>query len=231
MKNILLVATAIIMTTQTSTAQITLRPELGLNLSNMKRIWTGQDRWPAAKAKAGLKGGAYVNIPLVKGLYIEPGLLYVAQGYSMDIIFSDINGNTSPGKLKCNTHYLQIPLNLGYELLQSKKTGKLFIHAGPYLGYAVAGKEYVTENTFDIPDRKLAIGNRKEDDLLPLDWGINIGLGYQIPKGIYIRLQYSAGIANLTPQQTTVSARNYAASLAFGYDLPIKKEKIRNPQS
>jgi len=59
-------------------AQISIAPELGLNLANMhgKQTYAGQEYKSDGGIKLGVKAGANVNIPLSTRFVLQPGLFY-----------------------------------------------------------------------------------------------------------------------------------------------------------
>lgn len=96
MKKLALVfATAFV--AHTGFAQISVTPEIGMNIAKQRTV-VGDNDATSSDAATGLSGGVGVGIPLYKGLYLKPGLFYQKLGGQRDIL-----GLTST----TNLHYLQ----------------------------------------------------------------------------------------------------------------------------
>jgi hypothetical protein len=107
MRNLsLLVATMFI--TLSTYAQVTLKPHVGLNLTNV--TVTGTDASGQAGALAGL------SVAFGKKIYFEPGLQYVSKS-------TDISSSTNPSfPDNLSLKGLRVPLALGINLLGSEKS-------------------------------------------------------------------------------------------------------------
>jgi hypothetical protein len=89
-------------------AQVTLKPHVGLNLTNV--TVTGTDASGQAGALAGL------SVAFGKKFYFEPGLQYVAKS-------TDISSSTNPSfPDNLSLKGLRVPLALGINLLGSEKS-------------------------------------------------------------------------------------------------------------
>lgn len=97
--------------------------------------------------KVGYHIGAYVDVPVFKGLYVGSGATFAMKGNKFNVknkswlekikdqvTFSDTNEITM--------HYLQIPVNVGYKL-NIAPTIKVGIQTGPYFAAAL-GASYKT---------------------------------------------------------------------------------------
>jgi len=78
-----------------------------------------------AKAKAGLYGGAFVNIPLASSFSIQPEVLYNGAG-AKDENFSDV---------RVNLDYISIPAMFQYNALPN-----LYVEAGPQFSFLINAK-------------------------------------------------------------------------------------------
>src|SRR5690606_14253847 len=118
---------------QSSFAQISVDPEVGMNISQI-RSKAGDADAITGDGAIGFSVGAGVHLPLYKGLYLKPGLYYHMLGDKLEV--ANVTSTTS-------MHYLRVPVNLGYNFRISENAGALFAEAGPYIGYALAGKTKV----------------------------------------------------------------------------------------
>lgn len=234
MKKMILTAAIALIGMNAAQAQtpISIRPEVGINLAN-QTIKADDDKQDT-KMLIGIKGGAYVKIPIVHGtgLYIEPGILYSMKGVkATDEGNISILGISTSYKNEATNHlnYFELPVNIGYNFdFSGNDDGSgLFITAGPYIGYAFSGKSKF-ENTTTINgttnsqsgDEKIDFGSDSTDMMKPLDFGLNFSLGYQIPMGLYIRAQYGLGLSNLSNVDNP-TIKNNVISFSIGYDLPL----------
>ncbi len=162
-------------------------------------------------------GGSYA-IDVYKGFYIEPGLQYSLKG--------DKFKATSGGDydiLLTRLHYLDVPVNFGYQYnFKNKKVG-VFTYVGPYFGFALGGKileKVKISGTKDKNSDKLEFG---KDNLSRFDAGLNFGAGVEA-KHLLIGFQYGLGLANLLGKNNRetylgekVSYQNRVLSITIGY--------------
>jgi len=197
-------------------AQISIAPEAGLNLANASVSGGGTSMRP------GLKAGAVVEIPVVKGFFIQPGIFYAMKGTKSEASgsFGSIVFNA---KEKISLNYIEVPVNLGYRY-HVGNAGSLFVTAGPYLGYALSGKVKVEGNVAGLGgtrERDIDFGS-KETEMKALDFGLNFSAGYQLPIGLYARVQYGFGLTNLANASGS-SYKNNALAFTLGYAFTLGK--------
>ena len=172
--------------------------------------------FPTAR-KLSYDGGVILEYEFLPDfLGIRTGLDYAQKGYNVNLDqlkekYSDIKN--IEGDWTVALQYLQMPVSMYY------KIGNFNINAGPYLAYALGGKEkYDMEVLYDDGTKELFEGN---EDIIPvsgeadvdledqgetllinyineLDYGLNLGVGFSIKK-FQINVQYQQGLKNLTP--------------------------------
>lgn len=209
MRKITLTIAALATMTIAAKAQMSVRfaPEVGLNFTNMNMEIS--DEKIDTKFKPGLKIGAVVDLGIAKKLSIQPGVFFTTKGTKVDDELGPLEV-----KYTRNTSNIEVPVNVVYHFGEGIGDG-LFVQAGPYVGYAIGGKD--KSDIDGVDDVDLEIGSDEvEDDLKPLDFGFNVGVGYQIPMGLFARVQYGMGLANLSPQDNT-SQKNWGFGLSVGY--------------
>jgi|SRR5690606_10600572 len=188
--------------TQTSAQTIGIAPEAGVNFSNIIG-----DNTDGNDMKLGFKVGANVNIPLSENLYLSPGLHYSVKGTQNEVTLPIVGTYTA----KTNLGYLEVPINLMYRVPVG--AGSVFFSAGPYVAFGIAGNYTLN----DDEKAKVDWGS----DLLetnPLDIGINAGIGYELPMGLYLRAQYGHGLTTLSNVKD-VKRNNQNIQLSLGYNL------------
>ncbi len=99
--------------------------------------------------------------------------------------------------------YVRLPLALTY------RHSGLYFGVGPYLAYAVAGKEKVKtegpDGTSGKVSRNLEFGDDLEDDLNPLDYGVGVELGYETGR-LRLSASWQHGLPNLLPAELVDTA-------------------------
>jgi hypothetical protein len=214
----LILTIAVGITVAQAQAQISIAPEVGVNLSNAS-VSTNifGNNAIDTKMKPGLKAGAVVDIPIVGGLFVQPGAFFSMKGYKVTSS-ATVLGITTETKGTSALNYLEIPVNLGYRYTISD-AGSVFVTAGPYLGYAFSGKvkQKSTVNGNTVTDTETDIDFGSDDtEMKPLDFGLNFSAGYQLPMGLYVRAQYGLGLSDLS-NTNLASHKNRVLAFSLGY--------------
>jgi hypothetical protein len=138
--------------------------------------------------------GLVAEIPISQSLYFGPEILYSIQGAS----FSDDEFDAS---FKLN--YIQIPLMVKYFVSEG-----FSLEAGPQIGF-------LTSSEIEIED----LGVNTKDFFSGFDYGVNFGLGYKLPGGIFLQGRYNLGLANVLDSEEfgDEEARNSVIQLSAGY--------------
>ena len=164
-------------------AQIKFGPKVGLNLSTMTYKSFGIAYDP--KTLVGFNFGVISEIPLSGNLVLQPCILYSAKGSKYSVLSEETTVSPS---------FLEIPVNVVYKF--DLGAAKLFLNAGPFVAYGIGGKIKSGGDSEDI-----IFGKTEDDDLRPLDFGLNAGAGLEI-SNIAISVNYGLGLANLAPITT-----------------------------
>ena len=183
---------------QTSKAQV-FGVKGGVNFASMTFSASGMDISP--KSIVGFHLGPVADFELQESLYFNTGILYSLKGYKVKM---DFLGESIEGTAKIN--YLEIPLNFAYKFSISE-TSNFFVQAGPYLGYALSGKEKSDGETTDI---EFGDGGMKR-----FDFGIGIGAGLELGP-ITPSLSYQFGLANLS-DDSEVTIKNKVLQFSVAY--------------
>lgn len=205
-KIVLLAATAAI--AQTGFSQISIDPEVGVNFSNTRLKAKGEDA-VTGDAKTGFSGGVGVNFGLGGDFYLRPGVYYQGLGSKSDVF--GVETTTS-------LHYLRIPVNVGYNFNISKSAGSIFAEVGPYVGYAIGGQSKSELAGVEVKD-DINFGT-EVDEINPLDFGVNFGLGYESPWGVYIKGGYGLGLGNMS-NIDDISYTNNHFNISLGYRIKL----------
>lgn len=205
-------------------AQISIAPEVGVNLANAsvnQESPFGGTLSPSTKMKVGIKAGAFVDIPVAGGFFIQPGAFFSMKGYKSSYSLSFL-GSTASAEYTASLNYVEIPVNLGYRYTIGN-AGSIFVTAGPYLGYAISGKvkgeSFLNGVSQGKEEEDIDFGSGDEE-VKPLDFGLNFSAGYQLPMGLYVRAQYGLGLSNLA-NNSGGSFKNRVLAFSLGYAFPI----------
>jgi hypothetical protein len=210
MKKIILIAATAI-AAQTAGAQISISPEAGINIANVTNKIS--DTKLSSKSITGFRVGANVDIPIGAGFSVQPGLFYSMKGTKYTGSFLTISGEN-----KISMQYLEVPVNVVYRY-DFGNAGGIFASVGPYAGYAIGGKAKVEITGLASTEEDIKFGS-DAGEFKPFDYGINFGLGYISPFGLYVRGQYGLGLANLS-NADNVTWKNKVISVSLGYAFTI----------
>lgn len=204
---LIFVATVVV---QSATAQVTIAPEAGFLLTDI-RSKIGGDRFKDFELKPGFRAGANLDMAIADHLHLHAGLFYSSAG----AVVPDY-GTTSERAVLARD-YLQLPVYLNYHS-GAAGDNHFFAGAGPYLAYALGAY-----NKLGDTKSKGSIGNTAGEDLLkPLDAGININAGYQLAMGLYFRAHYSLGLMNTYPGgSSNTFMKNSAFGISLGYAFQL----------
>ncbi len=223
MKKIILLATCTLMSCAAANAQISIAPEVGINLANerFKTTISGVSKNETGDLKLGVKAGANVNIPLGDHLVIQPGLFYSIKG---------TKHTEGPLTENRTLHYFDVPVNIQY-MFNDPSEGRFFIGVGPYLGVAFSGHDKLQGGGGNDITNDLKFGNDAgSNDLQRFDFGGQVNAGYLLRSGIFFRGMYQAGITNLVPQGNSDNTiRNSNITISVGYQLG-SKPKDKGPK-
>jgi hypothetical protein len=214
MKKLMILAAGIALATSAS-AQISFAPEVGLNLANMHWKLDNSDSGKLDDGiKLGFRAGVNVNIPITPDrLVLQPGLFYSIQGMK-----SEENGFAR----NITLHYVQIPVNLMY-MFNDPSEGRFFVGVGPYVGFAVSGKEKQHGGGFPDETTSYKFGSGADQNLGRVDYGAQATAGYLLRSGIFFRGTYQHGIGDLMPSesplQTEAYVNNTCIVVSIGYQI------------
>lgn len=204
-KIVLLAATAAI--AQTGFSQISIDPEVGVNFANT-RSKIGSGDAVTGDSKTAFSGGIGVNIGLGGDFYLRPGVYYQGLGSKGDI-WGLVNTDMS-------LHYLRVPVNVGYNYTISKSAGSIFAEVGPYIGYAIAGQTKTEVGGLKVKS-DIDFGS-DNSEMNPLDFGVNFGLGYESPWGVYVKGGYGLGLASMS-NVDDMKFTNNNFNISLGYRI------------
>ncbi|MEI7523489.1 MAG: porin family protein [Mariniphaga sp.] len=172
----------------------------GINFANV--TFSGGGTTVSEKSITGVHFGPIMDFALQENLFLNTGLLFSIKGTKSE---DSYGGTTSTYTTTLN--YLVVPINLAYKFPIDKKT-KLVIQAGPYLGYALSGKD-------KGPDGSTDIKFGEQGGLKRLDMGLGFGAGVEFGP-VVVSLNYELGLANIE-DTSSYTAKNKVLQISLAY--------------
>jgi hypothetical protein len=146
-------------------------------------------------ARPGFHIGIFKEYEL-KRWSIMPSLLYTVKGFRVSVV----PPSTPPGVSSITGtrafNYLELPINLLYNF--KIKPGKIFVSAGPYVGYLLAASGHNTTTaggTATYTEKKFGIGG--SGDYKRIDLGVNFGAGTVLKNGFLFNVTAYNGFTNI----------------------------------
>jgi len=186
----------------------------GLNFQNMTgRDFLGNDL--ANDMILGYHAGAVVNIPIVSEFYFQPGIILSTKGSKN--VFGILTTTT-------RMSYLEIPLNIVYKAPLG--VGYVMLGFGPYVAYGIGGK-VTTEGGPVAVETSIEYKNIVESGdpidgkyYKALDAGGNIFFGYELPGGIFAKINAQLGMLKINPEdQRMLIDQSSVKHTGFGFSL------------
>jgi len=197
------------------TAQITLGPRAGLNLTNMNMGLVDNTDF-----KAGFQIGGILDIPVFEGFYairptdlfsIQTGLLFTQKGGQFT---SNLLGTSMSSSTRIN--YLMVPVSQLFFLEIARET-RLIFQTGVNLGFALGGT-IRTEIQGETETQSIEFGSA-EHEFNSFDFGVNFGIGVEF-LNFQVGVGYSIGISNLSNVRSMVTRNNgFAFTVTYLFDL------------
>jgi len=210
MKKIFLVGILSILCVSVSFAQTQIRLGVTAGL-NASKLIEGGDYATSYDFKAGFQAGIVADFGITENFSIMPELLFSQRGAKYSEEEPDYKINAS-----VTLNYLQLPVNAAYKF-DLGYGSKLFVFAGPYIGYGISAKASgnAKGDGIEIDDVPQVKFGSKEGEIKPFDFGVNVGVGYQYDK-IFFKLQYNQGLINISNDRDYTD-RNMNVALSVGY--------------
>ncbi|MEO6538603.1 MAG: porin family protein [Ferruginibacter sp.] len=201
----------------------------GVNLANITTTNSGQTE--KNNLLTTFNVGFISRFGLSKILDLETGLLLSGKGAKAETYF---NGGNDYVKSKFNPLYLEVPLNLVFNVPLEKKTG-LFFNVGPYVAIGVGGKSktesklgpLTSSSESDIKFSNDDPFTSQQDDaaydkLKRFDFGANFGGGFDLKK-VIIKANYGLGLAkiNSTQSNNNTDDKNKYRTVSISLGIPL----------
>lgn len=207
MKKVLLSAIAIFAFGFSNAQQVKFGVKAGLNISSLNG---GDSYYGSYGTKVGFHIGGLAEIKINDKFSIQPELLYSLKGTDLSYGYGyGYYGYGTSNKL--NLSYIDIPVMVKFYPIQ-----RLSAELGPNVAFLMSAKglKYdaatgTTDTTGDI-----------KDNYNTVDFGMNIGAGYELKQGIMFQLRYNIGLSDVSKSQNlqkNYTDKNAVIQLSVGY--------------
>lgn len=203
MKKIMMIAAVALASIGFATAQnVNYRVEAGANFANQDVKLKGITI-DAKKMLIGYRAGAAAEINFAENFYVAPGLTFKMNGTKLS--------SSKLGSCELFIHYASLPINVGFRTNITDELG-LSLEAGPYLAYAMAGREKYDDQSFDL--------FAKDDRDTPInrfDWGLGASAALHY-NNLFFRLGTEFGMMNIHKDgNKDKSMKNFDFFTTIGY--------------
>ena len=201
----------------TTFSQAKFGVKAGLNVANL----TGDDTDDVDARISGVFG-VFAKVSISETIAFQPEVLYSMQGYTSTII-GDFEGSAVNYKDDTKLHYLNIPIMLRYNYKG------IFAEVGPQFGINLRNTlDYEVE--LDYYGNNVTFSDRLKDIAKTFDFGVGVGLGYEIPKtNLNVNARYMFSLTSFYTDAGTTSGgyqfvdnesgspKNRVLSFSLGY--------------
>lgn len=205
MKKTILTALAVFAFGFTNAQEVKFGVKAGLNFSN----WTGDTEGVDLKSKVGLNAGAFAEIKFSEIFSLQPEVLFSSQGTKVDNFETNIDGVDYTGDVKFNLSYINIPVMFKYYVDE-----KFNVEAGPQIGFLASAK-----TATKLEGYSQTVNEDVKDSFESVDFGLNLGLGYDFTDHCFAVVRYNLGLSNIakTEAEDDSKINNSVLSFFIGY--------------
>ncbi len=224
MKKVLLTIGVALATVAGAQAQVSYGLKAGVNLGKYSNFPSGQS------VNTSFNVTGFADLPVSPNFSIQPGVSLQGKGTKYSVS-EEVNFNSST--LRADADYtvnvmsIEIPVNAVY-YIPTGDAGKVFLGAGPYIGFNVSGKEKIKGSIIaDQGSNKEVVKadesnslklSGSDKDLNVIDAGLNFMVGYKFSNGFLLNAGYNLGLTNIVANaDKTVSNRVWSFGVGFQF--------------
>src|SRR5690554_4147726 len=172
MKKLVLFAAIAIMSVTVSQAQeIRLGAKAGVNFATL-----GGDDIGDVKSRTGFHIGGLVEIPITESFWVQPEILYSAQGAKYEEKGMELQVPYS-FKTTIKLDYIQVPVMAKYYVVEG-----LALEAGPQIAF-------LAKSTGEVEGSIGGVSYEDEDDIddvSKIDFSVGVGASYRMDMGLFV---------------------------------------------
>lgn len=199
MKKIILTVAALAAFGYTNAQDLKFGVKAGLNLANISENYDGYDSDFDSdyKMKIGAHVGGFVEIKFTEKWALQPEVLFSMQGAKLEeSSYDDGDGNVYSSESTINLNYINVPVMVKFYPIP-----KLFVEAGPQVGFLISAKAK-NEGNYTDGDTTVNVDETVDvkDGYKSIDFGVNVGVGYEFTDMIFANLRYNIGLSDITEE-------------------------------
>ena len=213
LRNVAAAAALVFAVTGTAEAQMTIGAKGGVNLANLENAEVLGD-----ESRTGFVGGGFLRMGFLRGLTLQPELLYSSKGAE----FPDEGVPESGGEIILD--YVEIPVLLRYDF--PFEPFRPYLYGGPYGAFEVGCEVDVAGENTEATDCGEGFGG---DNRRSFDWGAIAGGGLSFGMGpgrLLLEARYGIGMQDLIDDadevpddQQSEDIENRWASFLVGFEV------------
>lgn len=167
----------------------------------------------AFKNGGGFEIGGIYNLPIAANFYLEPGLKFYYNTYSLkNEMLDGIDEDITISNMSIRKFGMRIPVMAGYHFDFTNDV-KVSVFTGPELEVGFSGKGHIKGEGFDLSESIYGDdGGMKRVDLL---WGIGAGVSY---KHLYFGVSGGIGMLNMI-DDSYVKFHENRVTFSVGYNF------------
>ncbi|QAA80594.1 PorT family protein [Aequorivita sp. H23M31] len=199
--------------------EVRLGIKAGINLATLKGAGAKD-----FDSKTGINFGGFVEIPVSKNFYLQPELLYSAQGIKAEY-FHVMSVEKRVAKVHRNIqldlHYLNIPIMAKVYLLEG-----FALEVGPQLGFIISAKKNVkvdvsgelSDEAINVVKAEYAVGKSDvKEAFKTVELGLGFGPTYQSEMGILLGARFTFGFTGVYKDSSGPTQENKVIQFFAGY--------------
>lgn len=198
MKRVLFFTIAIMTLSFVKAQDISYGLKAGLNLSDWHT--SNADANDIYKMKTAFHVGGFVQFGLSDKFAVQPEVLYNVMGTVVDVDVTALRA-ADADSFTYALSYISVPV-----MLQYKATDALHLELGPQLGILMSANQKYDGESEDF-----------KDELETVDFGVNIGAGYQLENGLLFNVRYCYGLSNFVKDTGDEWYKNNVFQFSVGY--------------
>jgi hypothetical protein len=201
-KKVTLLAISLMLVTFQASAQFTIGPKAGLNVSDVHFDYSVMN--DNVKFRNGLNVGVFGDYYLNNRFDVQAELLYSQQGYKNTVPVTDFGGTTIIDGFKSLKHYLNIPM-----LIKFYPIKRFYLEAGPQVGFRLGHNYSTAEKAWDD------ILNESASGKIAADFALAGGVGVRIGNGFSVNARYCHSLS----KESEFAYKNRVIQFSLAYDL------------
>jgi len=181
--------------------EVKFGPKAGVNFSNLSNI-------DDSKMLTGFYVGAVAEIKFNDKFSVQPEVVYSAQGAKSKYSENYLGSNFSYDS-KAKLDYINIPIMAKYYIVDG-----FSVELGPQFGFLVKAEDKTEISGAGVSE---TIKSDMKDYTKSFDFGIGIGVAYDLANGFFANARYNFGLSDIVKDNEVDSVKNGVIQVGVGY--------------